>query len=139
MALDSSLVFKGEHGEVWSDGVWLTNFYQVEFTADISYDDIKRAGSRTMGNKAGTIKYSGTITGYKISNDLARKVAQVTNDKLGAFVSELICKIYNPDTGVTERVRIKGVQFSKIDIMKFDHGAVVETEWPFLADGYEYL
>lgn len=139
MALDSAFVIKGEHGEVWSDGQWLTNFFQVEFMADISYEKIKRAGSRTMGNKAGTIEYSGTITGYKVSNELARKVSAVTNDFLGAFVSELIFKIRNPDTGLTERVRVKGVQFTKIDIMKFDHGAVVETEWPFVADGFEYI
>jgi hypothetical protein len=139
MALDSSQVMKGEFGEVWSDGEWLTNFYQVEFMADISYDKIKRAGSRTMGNKAGTIEYSGTITGYKISTELVRKVSAITNDYSGPFVSELIFKLRNPDSGFIERVRVKGVQFTKIDIMKFDHGSVVETEWPFVADGFEYL
>lgn len=139
MALDSTLVMKGEFGEVWSDGVWLTNFYQVEFMADIAYEKIKRAGSRTMGNKAGTIEYSGTITGYKISTDLVRKVSAITKDNSGPFVSELIFKLVNPDTGSTERVRVKGVQFTKLDIMKFDHGSVVETEWPFVSDGFEYL
>lgn len=139
MALDSSLVFKGELGEVWSDGEWLTNFNQVEFMADIAYDKIKRAGSRTMGNKAGTIEYSGTITGYRITNNLVRKVSQIANDGSGAFISELIFKIVNPDTGVTERVRGKGIQFTKIDIIKFEHGSVIETEWPFVSDGYEFL
>lgn len=139
MALSDALVMKGEFGEVWSDGEWLTNFYQVEFGADISYDKIKRAGSRTMGNKAGTIEYSGTITGYKISTALVRKVSAITFDHSGPFVTELVFKLRNPDTGYVERVRVKGVQFTKLDIMKFDHGAIIETEWPFVASGFEYL
>lgn len=139
MALDSAFVMKGEFGEVWSDGEWMTNFFQVEFSAEIAYDRIKRSGTRTMGNKAGTIEYSGTITGYKISNELVRRVSAVTDDYSSPYVTELIFKQRNPDTGYVERVRVKGVQFTKLDIMNFDHGSTVETEWPFVCDGYEYL
>lgn len=139
MALDSTRVIKGEFGEVWSDGAWLTNFYQAEATADISYEDVKRAGTRTIGNKVGTIKYSGTITGYKVTSDLTRKAAQVTDDRRGAFVCELVLKLADPEAYGYERVRLEGVQFTKIDIMKFEHGSIVESEWPFVFDGFDFL
>lgn len=139
MALDSTRVIKGEFGEIWSDGEWLSNFYSAEVSADISYEKIKRAGTRVMGNKAGTIEYSGTITGYKITSDLAQKVSQITDDSKGAFTCEIILKLADPENGGTERIRLKNVQFTKIDIMKFSHGEVVEQEWPFVCDGYEYL
>lgn len=139
MAIDSTRVIKGEFGEIWSDGVHLSNFYAGEAMADISYEKIKRSGTRAMGNKAGTIEYSGTITGYKVTSELAQKVAQITNDSKGAFVCELILKLADPEAYGYERVRLRGVQFTKIDIMKFDHGSVVETEWPYVFDSFEYL
>jgi hypothetical protein len=139
MALDSTRVIKGEFGEIWSDGQHLSNFYSGEATADISYEKIKRSGTRAMGNKVGTIEYSGSIRGYKVTSDLARKVAQVTDDKKGAFVCELIMALKDPEAYGYERVRLKGVQFTKIDIMKFEHGSVVEQEWPFVFDGFEYI
>jgi hypothetical protein len=137
--LDSTRTIKGEHGEIWSDGEWLSNFYHAEAMADISYEKIKRAGSRVSGNKAGTIDLSGTISGYKVTSELARKVSQVIDSSKGAFVGELIIKLADPEAYGFERVRLKGVQFTKIDIVKFDHGAVVEQEWPFVFDGYEWL
>ncbi|MEW9697943.1 phage tail tube protein [Paenibacillus sp. SI8] len=139
MALDSTRTIKGEFGTVWKDGQWLTNFYQAEATADISYEKIKRSGTRAVGNKAGTIEYSGSITGYKITSELARSVAQITDDTKGAFVCELILKLADPEAYGHERVRLKGVQFTKIDIMKFEHGSVVEQEWPYVFDGFEWL
>lgn len=138
MPIESTRVFKGEFGEIWKDGVHLSNFHELEFMADISYEKIKRSGTRSMGNKVGTIEYSGTITGYRVTDDLLREISQVTNDKKGAFVCELIFKVSDPEAG-TRRVRAKGVQFTKLDIMKFSHGEVITQELPFVADGYEEL
>jgi hypothetical protein len=139
MTMDSTRTIKGEFGEIWSDGVHLSNFYAAEAGADITYDKVKRSGTRVEGNKAGTIAYSGTITGYKVTSELSRKVAQITSDTSGAFVCELILKLADPESYGFELVRLKGVQFTKIDIMKFDHGAIVEQQWPFVFDGFEYL
>lgn len=139
MPMDSTRVIKGEFGEIWRDGLHLSNFYSAEATADISYEKIKRSGTRAVGNKVGTIEYSGTITGYKVTSELATHVSQVTDDQQGAFVCELIIALKDPEAFGFERVRLKGVQFTKIDIMKFEHGSVVETEWPFVFDSFEYL
>jgi len=139
MPLDSSRVIKGEFGEIWKDGVHLSNFYEGEVVADISYERIRRSGSRTLGNKVGTIEYSGTITGYKITSELLEQIAQVTNDNNKAFVCELIMKVRDPEHGGTERIRIKGVQFTRIEFMRFSHGDVVTQELPFVADGVEWL
>lgn len=137
--LDSTRTIQGAFGEIWSEGQWLSNFYQAEATSEIAYERIRRSGSRTMGNKAGTIENSGTITGYKITSELAQKVAQITNDRRGAFVTEIIMKLADPDAYGYERVRLRGVQFTRIDIMRFEHGSIVETEWPFVFDSFEWL
>jgi hypothetical protein len=138
-ALDSTRTINGKFGEIWMDGQWLSNFHTAEATADLQYEKIKRSGKRADGNKVVGIEYSGTISGYKITSDLARAVAQVTDDRKGAFVCELVMKLDDPEAYGYERVRLKGVQFTKIDIMKFEHGSMVEQEWPFVFDGVEWL
>jgi alanine dehydrogenase len=138
-ALDSTRVINGSHGEIWMDGEWLSNFHTGEATVDLQYEKVKRSGKRAAGNKVVGIEYSGSISGYKVTSDLARKVSQVLDDRKGAFVCELIMKLDDPEAYGYERVRLKGVQFTKIDVMKFEHGTLVEQEWPFVYDGVEWL
>lgn len=137
--LDPTRAIQGHSGEVWKDGVWLTNFYKAEAGADISYDKIKRSGTRRVGNKLGSIEMSGSIGGYKITTEFSEQIAQAMDDRRGAFVCELIMKLADPEAYGHERVRLKGVQFTKIDIMKFESGSIVEQEWPFVFDDFEYL
>lgn len=139
MPLDSTRTIQGNFGEVWKDGAHLTNFYAAELSGDISYEKIKRSGSRTSGNKVGAIEYSGTISGYKVTSELVRQIAQVTDDRRGAFVCELIVALKDPEAYGYERVRVKGVQFTKLDIMKFEHGSIVEQELSFVFDSFEYI
>ncbi|AZU61074.1 phage tail tube protein [Neobacillus mesonae] len=140
MSLDSTKVISGSFGKCYHDGEWMTNITNVELTAEISKEEIKRAGTRTIGHKVTTITYSGTISGYKVTNTLAKKIAQVTNDSNKSFVTEIIANIDDPDApeGKT-KVRIKGVQFDSIPILGFEAGAIIEEEYPFTASGYEYL
>ncbi|EMT54713.1 hypothetical protein I532_03875 [Brevibacillus borstelensis AK1] len=137
--LDSTRVINGKFGEIWMDGEWLTNFHSAEATAEFQYEKVKRSGSRADGNKVVGIEYNGTLTGYKVTSDLARKVAQVFDNRRGAFVCEIIMKTADPEAYGFERVRLKGVQFTKVDVARFEHGALVEEEWPFVYDGVEWL
>ncbi|MGE7271352.1 phage tail tube protein [Brevibacillus panacihumi] len=139
MPLDSTRVINGKFGEVWMDGQHLTNFHTGSATADLQYEKVKRSGTRADGNKVVGIEYNGSLSGYKITSDLARKVAQVFNDRKGAFVGEIIMKLADPEAYGFERVRLKGVQFTKVDVIKFDHGSIVEDEWPFVYDGVDWL
>lgn len=137
--MDSTRAISGKFGEIWKDGVWLSNFHTCEAGADLQYEKVKRSGNRADGNKVVGIEYNGSISGYKVTSDLAREVGQVFDNRKGAFVCELIVKLADPEAYGYERVRLKGVQFTKVNIMKFDHGSLVEEEWPFVYDGVDWL
>lgn len=137
--LDPTRTIQGHFGEVWKDGFWLTNIYKAEAGGDIAYEKIKRSGTRRVGNKLGSIEYSGSIGGYKVTSEFAEQIAQAKDDKRGAFVCELIIALKDPESYGYERVRLKGVQFTKIDIVKFESGSIVEQENPFVFDDFEYL
>ena len=139
MALESNRVINGSFGSVYEDGQWLTNFNSAEAIGEINYEDVRRSGTRKIGHKATDIRYSGSIRGYKITSELTKKVGQVNDDTKAPFVTELIFKLADPEAYGYERVRLKGVQFTRLDIMRFEHGSIVEQEWPFVFDDYEFL
>jgi hypothetical protein len=140
MALDATKTMSGSFGKLYQDGAWMTNITNVELTAEINKEEINRAGTRGIGHKVTTITYSGTISGYKVTNALSKKIAQVTNDTKASFVTELIVHVDDPDApeGKT-KVRIKGVQFDSIPVLGYEVGAIIEEEYPFTASGYEYI
>ncbi|MFD2671036.1 phage tail tube protein [Marinicrinis sediminis] len=139
MALDATKVINGTFGEVWHDGEWLTNIKSAEATVEISKEEIQRAGTRWIGHKVTSLKGSGTISGYKVTSEMMEKIGQISDDKQGAFITELILAIKDPEAFGAYRVRLKGVQFDNIPLMKYELGSLVEEELPFTFTGYEVL
>jgi Phage tail tube protein len=140
MSLDSTKVLNGSFGKMFdADGNWLTNVTQAEATGEINKEEVPRAGTRTMGHKVTSITYSGSMTGYKITSALAKKIAQVADDSKGAFVTELVMKLEDPEAADKTWVRLKGVQFDSIPILSYEVGSIVNEETPFTFSGFEFL
>jgi hypothetical protein len=137
--LDATKTLNGSFGKMYHDGEWLTNVTQAEAAGEINKEEILRAGTRTVGHKVTTITYSGSMTGYKITNALVKKIAQVADDTKGAFVTELVMKLQDPESADKTWVRLKGVQFDSIPILSYEVGSIVNEETPFTFSGFEYL
>lgn len=139
--MDASKVLSGSYGKLYDeDGNWLTNVYQAEAEGEITKVEIKRSGTRVYGHKTTGVKFSGSMTGYKITTAFARKIAQIADDNQTAFVTQLVIKLDDPDNHDGKVwVRLVGVQFDSIPILKFEHGAEVTEEMPFTFDGFEYI
>jgi hypothetical protein len=138
--LDATKTMNGSFGKMFHDGQWLTNVTQAEATVEINKEEVMRSGTRWVGHKVTSLTGSGSMTGYKITNDLLKQIAQVADDSQGAFVTELVMKLDDPENhdGKTW-VRLKGVQFDSIPILSFELGSIVEDETPFTFSGFEYL
>jgi predicted DNA-binding ribbon-helix-helix protein len=138
--LDSTKTINGSFGKMFHDGEWLTNVTKAEATVEISKEEVPRAGTRWIGHKVISLTGSGSMTGYKITNDFVKKIAQVADDNQGSFVTELIMKIDDPENheGKTY-IRLKGVQFDSIPLLSYELNSVVEEETPFTFSGFEYL
>ncbi|MFT4413188.1 phage tail tube protein [Fredinandcohnia humi] len=139
MALDATRVINGTYGEVWHDGKWLTNITSAEATVEINKEEVTRAGTRWIAHKVTSLTGSGTITGYKVTTELMEAIGQIADDRKGAFVTELILKLDDPEAFGAYRVRLKGVQFDQIPLINYEVGSLVEEELPFTFTGYELL
>ena len=139
MALDATRTINGSYGEVWHDGVWLTNVQSAEATVEIDKEEIKRSGTRWVGHKVTSLTGSGTISGYKITSDFIQLIGSVATDKGKPYVTSIILKLADPEAYGAERVMLKGVQFDQIPLGKFEVGSLVEEELPFTFSGYDLL
>lgn len=140
MVLDSTKVINGSFVKVHHNGEWLTNANSIELSAEVNYEDVPRAGTRKLGKKATTIDMTGTIGGLKINHNLVRAISQIMDDSQGAFVTELLAEVNDPEAPDAKAfIRVKGVQFNTIPILNSEHGSIVEEELPFVFDDYEFL
>ncbi len=137
--LDDTRVINGSYGECHCEGNWLMNIYKMTADIEPSYGDVKKSGSRWTGQKLLGLKGIGSISGYKVTSELVQNVARITDDRKTEFVTELISKLDDPEAYGCERVRLKGVKFTKIPIAGWEVGSMVEEEWPFSFTGVEWL
>ena len=136
---DDTRVINGSFGECHSEGKWLMNIYKMTADIEPSYGDVKMSGTRWTGQKLLGVKGTGSISGYKITSELVQNVARITDDRKSEYVTELISKLDDPESYGCERVRLKHDKFSKIPIVGWEVGAIVEEEWPFTFTGVEWL
>jgi hypothetical protein len=141
MAMDATQTLNGTYGQIFdANGNWLSNCTHFSAEVAIEKEEVKRAGTRWIAHKIKSLKGTGSLTGYKITTDLVEAIGQVADDNNGGYVTELIGKINDPENSFgTLRVRLKGVQFDKIDLLKFEVGNLVTEELSFSFEGYEYL
>lgn len=138
--LDATKTLNGAFGKLYHEGEWLTNVTGVELNIDINYEEVPRAGTRVMGHKATTITMSGTIQSHKVTRRFVDAISQILDDKKGAFVTELITEIDDPENPeMSGFIRVKGVQFNTIPLMNYEHGSLVEEELQIVFTGYERL
>lgn len=139
MAMDATRVINGSYGEVWCEGVWLTNIQSAEAIIEIDKEEISRSGTRMKGHKSMGLTGTGNVTGYKITSDFIKRIGAIANDRGKPFVTELIYKLADPESNGAERIRLKGVQFDRIPLSTFEVNTIVEEELPFTFSGYELL
>lgn len=140
MALDPAKTINGSFCKVYYEGKWMTNAKGVELQTEINYEDILRSGTRTVGKKATTIENTGTLTNYKVTHELIKAIAQVTDDTKGSFVTELLFGINDPESPESKAyIRVKGVQFNTIPILNYEVGAIIEEELPFTFTRFMYV
>ena len=140
MTLESTRTLNGSFGKVYHEGEHLTHVFGIELNVDVDYGEVKRSGTRHVGYKAMSIKSAGTVKGYKINSTFVDAISQIMDDRKGAFVTELHAQLDDPENPeMSGMYRIKGVQFTKIPAINFEHGSIVEEELPFVCEGYERL
>lgn len=128
--LDASRVCNGTFGKIYIDGQWQSHVN--ECTADVEQDmkEITTCGSEWTGHKGGAKKGSGSIKGYHVTSDMIKR---------GFKKFELLATLEDPEAYGYERIRLKNCRATKISLVNYKGGELVEEDTPFVYDGYELI
>ncbi|WP_232696549.1 phage tail tube protein [Brevibacillus daliensis] len=138
--MDSTKVVNGAFCKVYHDGVWLTYVTSFSASVSVSYEDIKRAGTRWVGKKATSLSGEGSMTGYKLTHDLTKLISRVGDDVSSPYVTELLVEVNDPESPQAKAfIRFKQVQFEAVPILDYEVNSVVEEELNFTFSGFEFV
>jgi len=65
--LDTSRIVNGHYGYLYLEGEWQTNVTAVTADVEPDYKEVLVCGTRWTQHKLGSLKGTGTITGFKVT------------------------------------------------------------------------
>lgn len=129
-SLDSSRVCSGTYGRVFKDGKEYPQVSECSADVEIDMKEITTVGSEWVGYKSGTKKGSGTLKGWKVTSEMIQQ---------GFNKFELLTELNDPEAYGCERIRFKNCRFTKLNLVNFKPGEVIEEEMPFVYTGFELV
>lgn len=136
---DSVRAVVGTFGYIYKEGKWLSQYNKCQASVDIGKAEIKPAGDRWVRHKVISLKGTGSISGYKVTDELLNEVSVVAHSDKPSMRTELIITLDDPEAWGAERIRLQNVMFDNIDIANWEHSKEIEEEWKFTFEGYELL
>lgn len=132
---DVNDVINGLYGYCYDEnGQQIQSAQSFETTVEFEKEAVKQAGKFMDSHKVMSCSGSGTMTIHKLDSRLQRKVAENPTAKYN-----YIGKLADPTARGEEAIMYKGVSFDSVELTKYELGAIVDAEFPFTFDDYEYI
>lgn len=90
----------GSFGELYdSDNNFLSNVQNIAINITVNRQEINMSGTRRVGYKYTSITGDGTMSGFKVTSLMARRIAApMANDRSPQWVGSLRCVLRDPET-----------------------------------------
>ena len=132
---DVNDVINGLYGYCYDEnGQQIQSAQSFKTTVEFEKEAVKQAGKFMDSHKVMSGSGSGTMTIHKLDSRLQRKVAENPTAKYN-----YIGKLADPTARGEEAIMYKGVSFDSVELTKYELGAIVDAEFPFTFDDYEYI
>ena len=132
---DVNDVINGLYGYCYDEnGQQIQSAQSFETTVEFEKEAVKQAGKFMDSHKVMSGSGSGTMTIHKLDSRLQRKVAENPTAKYN-----YIGKLADPTARGEEAIMYKGVSFDSVELTKYELDAIVDAEFPFTFDDYEYI
>ena len=127
---DANEVMNGLYGYCYDE-----NGQQLQSTQSFeAIVEFEQAGKFLDSHKVMGGSGSGTLMIHKLDSRLQKKIADDPTAKYN-----YIGKLADPTAKGEEAVMYKGVSFDSVELTKYELGAIVEAEFPFTFDDFEYI
>lgn len=129
-------IMSGTYGVAWLDGERVFEAKACEAGVEIQQEAIKQAGKLADGQKM--TGYSGTGT-LRINHVFSRAINKISASLKSGTNPEftILSEVNDPASFGAERVLLKGVQFTTLNLINWELGVVGEQEMPFIFTDWE--
>lgn len=132
---EANEAINGLYGFVYDEnGVQVQETQSFESSVEFEKEAIKQAGKFLDSHKVIGGSGSGTMSILKLDSRLQKKIAENPTAKYN-----YIGKLADPTSRGEEAIMYKGLSFDSTELTKYELGALVEAEFPFTFDDFEYL
>ena len=132
---DANEVMNGLYGYCYDEnGQQLQSTQSFEAIVEFEKEAVKQAGKFLDSHKVMGGSGSGTLSILKLDSRLQRKIAENPTAKYNYGG-----KLADPTSRGEEYIIYKGVSFDSTELTKYELGALVEAEFPFTFDDFEYV
>lgn len=129
-------IINGTFGEVWIDDTYLATLTKFEAKVAMSYEDVKRPRDLWKGKKLVELDGTGSLTMGKYSS----MGLKFMHDKLSQGrtpVVKIMGVLDDPTALGAERIMLKNVTFTELDLLNFEHAKALEETFSFNFRHYE--
>lgn len=112
----------GSFGELYdSDNNFLSNVQNIQINITVNRQEINMAGTRRVGYKYTSITGDGTMSGFKVTSLMARRIAApMRDDRSPQWVGSLRCVLRDPETvpvlgaGINTTTGFRDAQYEEV-------------------------
>ncbi len=134
-------IFNGTNGAVWiatdSENLKVGSMDKFSLKQTMQYEDVELSEDIIKKRKLTGIELTGEISKFKVDFkmiDIAKKYKD--GDQLDIY---FIGKVYNNNTGLEQKVKIKGVTLDEIDILNLEQKTPTKESTSFGAEDWEII
>lgn len=131
-----SQVISGTYGRAWLDGELVFETKALEASLEIQQEVVKQTGKLADGQKM--LGYNGTGT-LRVHHVFSRAINKLSASLKTGINPEftIMSELSDPAAFGSERVLLKGVQFTTLPLINWELGVIGEKEMPFTFTDWE--
>lgn len=128
----------GTYGSMYLEGELVRETTALKADAKMQFLDVKMCGVNTRRKKFSGLECNGSVTMTKTNSRMAKLLSDyIKEGKTPEFT--IISKLKDPDAWGAERVVLKGVQFSNLEIANWSVEQLGETTYNFTFTDWDFM
>ena len=133
--VNAKTIFSGTDACLFLDDEYMGEATGFECKCKKDFEDVQLCENPTKQKRFISAEITGTIKFHKVNSKIIKAETQALNE--GKQITYTVnSKMYNKNTGKTERITVYDVEIEEFDVGSWEAGKLTDREYPFHASGY---
>ena len=133
--VNAKTIFSGTDANIFLDDEYMGEATGFECKCKKEFQDVQLCENPTKQKRFITAEIIGTIKLHKVNSKMLKAETEALNEgRQNTYTVN--SKMYNRNTGKTERITVYDVEIEEFDVGSWEAGKLTEREYPFHASKY---